>query len=72
MTKTSIKKLLQRAAGGAEFVTKGDIKKALGCGNDRAAEVTKDLNFIRFGRTQRYDVDEVAQRLFESMVRVTL
>lgn len=50
MTKTSIKKALQRAAGGAEFATKSDIKKCLGCGNDRAAEIIRGLDFIRFSR----------------------
>lgn len=67
MTKTSIKKSLQSAAGGAEFVTKSDIKRCLGCGNDRAAELVKGLGFIRFSRTKRYDSDEVAARIYESM-----
>ncbi len=64
MTKTSIRKALQRASGGAEFVTQGDIKKCLGCGNDRAAEITDGLEFIRFGRTKIYDADEVAARIY--------
>ena len=67
MTKTTIKKSLQKAAGGAEFVTKSDIKKCLGCGNDRAAELVKGLDFIRFNRTKRYDADEVAMRIYSSM-----
>ena len=67
MTKTSIKKALQRSAGGVEFVNREDIKRALGCGNDRAIEITKGLSFIRFGRVKLYDVDEVAARICESM-----
>jgi len=66
MTKTSIKKALQRAAGGAEFITKSDIKKCLGCGNDRAAEITRGLEVIRFSRKKLYDADEVAERLFDN------
>lgn len=64
MTKTSIKEALQRAAGGAEFVTHGDIKKCLGCGNDRAAEITEGLEFVRFHRKKIYDADEVAARIY--------
>ena len=64
MTKTSIRKALQRAAGGAEFVTQGDIKKCLGCGNDRAAEITKGLEVVRFNRKKLYDADEVADRIY--------
>lgn len=65
MTKTSIKKALTKAAGGAEFITQGDIKRCLGCGDDRAAEITKGLDFIRFNRTKQYDADEVAARIFD-------
>ena len=66
MTKTSIKKALQRAAGGAEFVTKSDIKRCLGCGNDRAAEIIRGLEFIRFSRKKLYDMDDVAARIHEN------
>lgn len=72
MTKSSIKARLQRAAKGAEFITRGDIKRALGCGNDQAASITKDLDYIQFGRTHQYDVDDVAQRIYESVIRVAL
>lgn len=67
MTKTSIRRSLQKAAGGAEYVTKSDIKRCLGCGNDRAAELVKGLDFIRFSRKKRYDADEVAMRIYSSM-----
>ena len=66
MTKTSIRKALQRAAGGAEFVSQGDIKKCLGCGNDRAAEITDGLEFVRFGKKKIYDADEVADRIYSN------
>lgn len=72
MTKTSIKKLLKSAAGGAEFITRGDIKKAFRCGNDRAEEITDGLDYICFGRTRHFDVDEVAQKVFESMEKVAV
>ena len=72
MTKTTIKKRLQKAAGGAEFITRGEIRKALGCGQSHAETITKDLDYIKFERTQRYDVDEVAQKIFENTVRVAL
>lgn len=65
MTKTSIKKALQKAAGGAEFITQGDIKRCMGCGDDRAAFIVKGLEYIRFGRTKQYDADEVAARILE-------
>ena len=66
MTKTSIRKALQRAAGGAEFVSQGDIKRCLGCGNDRAAEITDGLEFVRFGKKKIYDADEVADRIYSN------
>ena len=66
MTKTSIKNALQRAAGGAEFVTKSDIKKCLGCGNERAAEIIRGLDFIRFSRKKLYDVDDIAARIYSN------
>lgn len=69
MNRTTIRKALSRAAGGAEFVTQGDIKRCIGCGNDRAAEITKGLDFIRFNRTKQYSVDEVAARIYENTVR---
>lgn len=65
MNRTTIKKALRRAASGAEFVTQGDIKKCLGCGNDRAAEIVSGLGFIRFNRMKQYDVDEVADRIYQ-------
>ena len=65
MTKTSIKKALIKAAGGANFITQGDIRRCLGCGDDRAAFIVKGLDFIRFNRTKQYDVDEVAARIYE-------
>lgn len=65
MTKTSIKKALTKAAGGAAFITQGDIKKCLGCGNDRAALIVKDLECIKIGRKKQYDADEVAARIYE-------
>ena len=67
MTKTSIKKALKRAAGGAEFITQGDIKRCLGCGNDRAAQIVDGLEYIRFNRTKMYDADEVAARILLSV-----
>ena len=70
MTKTSIRTLLKRAANGAEWITKGDIKKALGCGNDRAIEITDGLDYVKFGRMRQYDVDEVAAKIYQSVVRV--
>lgn len=60
MNKTSIRNALKRSAGGAEFITQGDIKRSLRCGNDRAAEIVKGLEYFKFGRTKKYDVDEVA------------
>jgi len=65
MTKESIKRALIKAAGGATFITQGDIKRCLGCGNDRAAFIVKGLGFIKFNRTKQYDVGEVAARIWE-------
>ena len=67
MNRTTIKKALRRSADGAEFVTKGDIKKCLGCGNDRAAEIVSGLHFIKIGNWKRYDADEVAERIYQSV-----
>lgn len=69
MNRTTIKKSLIRAAGGAEFVSQGDIKRCIGCGNDRAAEITKGLDFIKFNRKKLYDADEVTDRIFVSVER---
>jgi hypothetical protein len=63
MNKKSIQKALQKTAGGTEFVTQGDIKRCIGCGNDRAVEVTRGLFFIRFNRTKFYDAEDVAEKL---------
>lgn len=67
MTKTSIRKALQRAAGGAEFINRQQIKSCMNWGNDRVNEAVKPLCFIRQGRTRQYDVDEVAARIFEQV-----
>jgi len=66
MTKTSIKKALQRAAGGAEFINREDIKRCLGCGNDRVAFIVKDLTCVKFNRTKLYDADEIAAKIYEN------
>lgn len=65
MNRTTIRKALQRSANGAEFVTQGDIRRCIGCGSDRAAEIVEGLGFIRFNRTKQYDVDEVADRIWQ-------
>lgn len=65
MTKTSIRKALQRTAGGAEFVNRQHIKSCMGWGNERTNEVVKGLDFIRRGRTRQYAAEEVAARIYE-------
>lgn len=65
MTKTTIKEALQRAAGNVEFVNREDIKRCIGCGNDRAEQITEGLDFIRFNRVKLYDVNEVAARIYD-------
>lgn len=65
MNRTTIRKALQRSAGGAEFITQGDIRRCIGCGSDRAAEIVRDLDFIRFNRTKQYFVDDVADRILQ-------
>lgn len=67
MTKTSIRKALQRAAGGAEFVNREQIKDCMGWGNDRVNETVKGLGFIRQSRIRQYDIDEVAARIYEQV-----
>ena len=67
MTKTSIRKALQRSAGGAEFVNRQQIKSCMNWGNDRANEIVKTLDFIRRGRTRQYDVNEVAAKIYEQV-----
>lgn len=64
MNKTTIKNALKRTAGGAEFITQGDIKRSLHCGNDRAAEIVKGLEYFKIGRTKKYDVEEVASAIY--------
>lgn len=63
MNKTDIKNTLKRETGGKSFVTKGDIKRIMGWGNDRTAATVKGLDCIKAGRTRQYLVDDVAARI---------
>lgn len=65
MTYTKIKQALKKIAGGAEFCTHGHIKQCIGCGNSTAVNITRGLDYICFKRTKRYDIDEVAARIYE-------
>lgn len=69
MNKTSIKKTLQRRAGGAEFITMNGISKAMGWGKDRTRKLLKGLDFIPSGNAKQYMVDEVAARIFAEVER---
>ena len=71
MTRTSIRKSLQRSSAGAEFVNREQISRCMGWGNDRVNEVVKGLDYIRKNRTRQYDEDEVAARIFEQVERRT-
>lgn len=69
MTRTTIKKALKRAAGGAEFINQNQVKAGMGWGNDRTMDTLKGLDFIRQKNTKQYDIDEVAERIYESVER---
>lgn len=51
----------------SESNDKGDIKRCMGWGSDRVASTVKGLDFVRQGRTQQYDVDEVSARIYEQV-----
>jgi hypothetical protein len=67
MTRANIRDKLKKSASGAEFITKGDIKRCMGWGSDRVTSTVKGLDFVRQGRTQQYDVDEVSARIYEQV-----
>ncbi|MCR5033841.1 MAG: hypothetical protein K6B42_00280 [Clostridia bacterium] len=60
MTKTEIRNTLRQSVDGKAFLTKSDLKRCLGCGSDRASEILRGLQFIRFSRKKLYSVDDVA------------
>ena len=64
MNKSDIKKAMRQSAKGAEFVTHEQITLFLGCGNDKAYELTGGLMHFKSGRRKLYSVEEVAQRIW--------
>lgn len=72
MNITTLKQTLRQSAGGAMFITRTQLKECLGCGNPRADEILKGLDYIKFGgdkATKRYAVDEVAHALIRWEVK---
>ncbi len=69
MTKTSIKKILQRECGGAGLINRQQVRRALGWGNERTSELLRNLDYIESIRTKLYDVDEVAEELMAQVVK---
>lgn len=48
------------------FITRTQLKECFGIGNDKADEVLKGLDHIKFGgdkATKRYDISEVSDRI---------
>ena len=69
MNRTTIKRALKRASGGAEFINQNTVKTCMGWGNDRTMDVLKGLDFIRQKNTKQYDIDEVSARIYEQVER---
>ena len=67
MNKQTIRNALQRAAGGAEFINRQQIKAGMGWGNDRAYKTVEGLSYITQGRNRQYDIDEVAARIYQQV-----
>ena len=65
MTKTEIKNMLRQSVDGKLFMTKNDLKKALGCGSDRAAEILNGVGYIRFSRKKYYSIIDIADELIK-------
>lgn len=66
MNRTTIKNSLRESAGGAMFITRTQLKECFGIGNEKADEVLKGLDHIKFGgdkATKRYDITEVSDRI---------
>lgn len=70
MTKTSIKKILQRECGGAGLINRQQVRRAFGWGNERTSKLLKKLDYIESTRTKLYDVDEVAEEVYAQVVKV--
>lgn len=69
MTKTSIKKILQHECKGAGLINGQQVKRALGWGNTRTADLLRDLDCIVSAKRKLYDVDEVADRVYMQVVK---
>lgn len=71
MNRTTIKKVLRRAAGGAEFINQHQLKTAMGWGNTRTSNLLEGLDYICMKKIRQYDIDEVAERIYEQVRRVS-
>ena len=69
MNRTTIKRALKSAAGGAQFIDRQTVKVCMGWGNGRTDETLRGLDFIRLSQRKQYDIDEVAARIFEQVER---
>lgn len=67
MTRTTIKRALKNAAGGAEFIDRSGVKRCMGWGNGRTDSTLSGLDFIRQKQRKQYDIEEVADRIYESV-----
>ena len=65
MNKQTLVNDLRKAANGAEFVNRQQIKSVRGCGNRAVDCYTQGLPFIRHNRTKLFDVKDVAERMME-------
>lgn len=69
MNKSTIKKTLQKRAGGAEFITQNGVRQAMGWGKDRTRNILRGLDFIPSGTSKQYLIDEVAAKIFAEVER---
>lgn len=69
MTKTSIKKILERECKNAGLINRQQVKRALGWGNGRTDKLLQGLDCIASERRKLYDVDEVAESIYTQVVK---
>lgn len=72
MNRTTLVNALKTSSGGAEFITRSQLKQCLACGNSKADQILAGLDHVKFGgdkATKRYDITEVAAKLMKYLNR---
>lgn len=68
MDKQTLVKTLTKYAKGSAFINHEQIKRCLGCGNDKAYSLTESLSYFKNGRKKLYLVEELAEVIAEKII----